>query len=102
MSDIAAILKNIPTDDLISELRRRPGIVPSIWSTEDVSSLIQDEAACGQMTEKQSEALAICFLQASARSLESMLAEKGNDFLADRWEIEKEKLISEIETASLS
>lgn len=100
MSAIAVTLKDIPTDDLIAELRRRPGIVPSIWNTEDVSSLIEDEPACAALTEEQGDALAVAFLESNGRFLENVLAERGNDFLADRWDIEKERLISEILAAS--
>lgn len=98
MSD-AAILKDVPTDELIAELRRRPGIVPSIWSTEDVTSLIEDEPDCAHLTEQQAEKLAIVFLETSGRALEDVLAERGNGFLADRWDDHKEHLLSEIRAA---
>lgn len=88
-------LADVPTQDLIDELMRRPGIVASIWTTEDVTPFLNDDDAedRADLTDEQIEQIATAFLDNVNKDLQEVLASRGNDFLSDRWTLDREELI---------
>lgn len=77
-------LSLITDEQLKDELRSR-GYALSIWSKEDVISLIHDDEDCAHLTDEQLQEAAQIALDEMGHGLENVLAERGNDYTADRW-----------------
>lgn len=77
-------LEDLDTEAMISELRRR-GLVLSIWSKEDIASVIAEDDDCDEMSEDEVDRAAELAIAEMARDLENRLSEQGNEIISDRW-----------------
>ncbi|MDR5799079.1 MULTISPECIES: hypothetical protein [Caballeronia] len=80
---------------LIGELRRR-GIVLSAWGLADVTSTIENDGATDALTDEQFAQLEEKLFESAAKSLEDLLTNRGNQHIADTWEINRTQLIGEV------
>lgn len=91
-------LKNATLDEILNELHSRVETYPSIWTKEDIVDLIghYDDPRLHDMSDEQLDEMAKNFMLATGSDLMDALAERGNDWLSNRWEIEKEEIITSV------
>lgn len=77
--------------EVLDELRGR-GTVASVWTVEDLSFL--DEDAPEGVTDEELPALKSRALEAARRSLEDILGARGNEHLADWWDMNCDDVMS--------
>lgn len=89
-------LKNATLDEILNELHNRVGIYPSIWTKEDVVDLIghYDDPRLHDASDEQFDQMSENFMLANGSDLMDALAERGNDWLSNRWELDKEEIIT--------
>lgn len=86
-------LSTVPAEDLLAELHQRPGYVISSWNTEDVAPTLEnyietlsdfENEQVPDLTDEQIKEAAVLFLQKHGTRLQDILAERGNDWIAER------------------
>ena len=89
-------LKNATLDEILNELHSRVGTYPSIWTKEDVVDLIghYDDPRLHDASDEQFDQMSENFMLANGSDLMDALAERGNDWLSNRWELDKEEIIT--------
>jgi len=93
-------LTDVSDDLLMAELRNR-GYVLSIWSKEDVVSLVEDDEDCADLTDEQVQEAAQLALDEMGSGLEEVLGSRGNDYTLDRWESDvKDTVLAAIKDAT--
>ena len=86
-------------EELVAELRSRGShlVIPSVWTVEDARGVVDSDDAIGELnlTDEQKDRLAAA-LFAGAAGIEDILGQRGNDYLADLFEVERETLVAEM------
>jgi len=90
-------LAGIPTEDLVAEIMHRADVIPSIWNLDDAKQLIVDDADCGDLTDAQAEEAARMFTSGVRDGMEDILGQRGNDYLSDRWQMDKAAILTGLE-----
>lgn len=94
-------LSNVSTDALLDELLKRPGMVSSIWSVEDVREIVAEDEECEILDDAQLEAVCTQFLSRAARGLSDVLGQRGNDYLSDHWASNRSEILRDALAPSL-
>ncbi|WP_454734467.1 hypothetical protein [Cupriavidus pauculus] len=80
---------------LIGELRRR-GLIVSAWSQEDVVASLENDDETDGLTDTQFNLLEEQLFEKARVSLEDLLAGRGNQHIADTWDIHRTTLLQEV------
>lgn len=91
-------LKDATEQELLAEMERR-GIVASTWNKEDAKHPIRDDADAEDLSDEQLEKASELFLERAAEALRDIVGGRGNDFLTDKWNLEKEEILAEVRGA---
>jgi hypothetical protein len=91
----AEALKQATVAELMAELERRGGVCCSNWTVEDARPVVEHDEECGGLSEAEVDEIAARFLAVASGGLRDILAERGNGYLADRWELERKRLLAE-------
>jgi hypothetical protein len=82
-------LTDVSTEDLLSELLKRPGVVRSVFTVADVESILDDDEDTADLSKEQKDQIATTFIDGVRRRMEDILNSRGNAFLEDNWHDEK-------------
>ena len=88
-------VSSLEADALLRELRRR-GLVVSAWSQDDATSTLENDDATAILTDEQFGQLGEQLFAKATISLEDLLAARGNQHIADLWDIHRTALIEEV------
>lgn len=102
MSDIAKSLSEATVDQLVEELLKRPGVVPSVWSADDVRSMVEEDESAADLSDEQVDAVCGEFLSRAAKGLSGHLGEQGNHYLLHFWEREGADILKDVAAAKPS
>lgn len=94
-------LVNATVDELVAELRGRGShlVIPSVWTVEDARGVLDGDETIAELelTDEQKDRLAADFFD-GASGIEDILSERGNAYLADLLETERDALVASIAT----
>lgn len=103
MSDAGNALSGFTDEQLIREIMsRRETIVASIWTVADTRGKIEEDDSCGHLTEAQIVEAGTALLQTIGRDLQDVLGSRGNEFIDDRWMVEADEILREVDPAAPS
>jgi len=74
------------TPEQLKEALQAAGYVVSMWNKEDVFTLIDEDDDFAHLSVEETEEAARCALDEMEIGLLEVLAQRGNDYTADRWE----------------
>lgn len=86
-------LSQLESNALLGELRRR-GLVVSAWSQDDATSILENDDETGSLTDAQFDLLEANLFARASVSLKELLAARGNQHIADLWDIHRTSLIA--------
>ncbi len=92
-------LSEASVDELLDELRRRPHVVPSVWTLADAAGPVDEDEELDHLSDEQRDAAAAKLLERSGRRLEDALGQRGNEYLADRWSELRDEILAEVAAA---
>ncbi|KAF7962619.1 hypothetical protein AWV80_19355 [Cupriavidus sp. UYMU48A] len=86
-------LSQLESNALLGELRRR-GLVVSAWSQDDATSTLENDDETGSLTDAQFGLLEANLFARASVSLGELLTARGNQHIADLWDIHRTSLIA--------
>jgi hypothetical protein len=95
-------LTDVSTEDLLSELLKRPGVVRSVFTVADVESILDEDEDTADLSKEQKDQIATTFIDGVRRRMEDILNSRGNAFLEDNWHDEKEDILAQLAPAAAS
>jgi hypothetical protein len=91
------VLTDVSDEDLVDELlRRRATLVASLWNIDDVRELVGKDTDCADLSEEQVTEGALLLLTRVSDGLQDVLAERGNNYTAERWDDLKDEILTQI------
>jgi len=88
-------LSQMESNVLLGELRRR-GLVVSAWGQDDATSTLENDDETDSLTDAQFGQLDASLFAKASVSLEDLLTTRGNQHIADVWDIHRTSLIAEV------
>lgn len=97
---MATTLTNASNEELLAELRSRPGLYLSVWTTEDALQAVADDGdeAVEDLDEGVKADLAEALLADAGNAMDDVLGQRGNDCLSDRWRANKDAIMARVAT----
>ncbi len=98
VTGMATTLTDVSNEDLLAELRSRPGLYLSAWTTEDALQAIADDEdeAVEDLDEGAKADLAEALLADAGEAMDDVLGQRGNDCLSDRWRANKDAILARV------
>lgn len=87
-------LSDVSDEDLDDELLRlRATLVASVSNIDDVRKLVAKDPDCADLSEEQVTEGALLLLTRVSNGLQDVLAERGNNYTAERWDELKDEIL---------